>query len=120
MLFRSVRHDRLSLTWDPNNAGSAGERAFPDGYKLLDPARIIHVHLRDYRRKPDTAAGAKPVYEWTAVGDGEFDNIGQIRALLKAGYKESFTLETHYRHPDGKAAATRTSLTALLKVIEKV
>lgn len=113
-LLKAVKHDSLSLTWDPNNAGQAGERAFPDGYRLLDPARIIHVHLRDYRRRPDGK------YEWCAVGDGEFDNLGQIRALLKAGYKESFTLETHYRHPDGKAAATRTSLTALLKVVEKV
>ena len=58
--------------------------------------------------------------EWRAVGDGEFDNVGQIRALLKTGYKENFTLETHWRSPKGKAFATRTSLTALLKVIEQV
>ena len=112
-LLKAVKDDRMALTWDPNNAGMSGERAFPDGYRLLDPARIIHVHLRDYRRRPDGRI------EWCAVGDGEMDNLGQIRALLGAGYKESFTLETHYRHPDGKAAATRTSLTALLKVIEK-
>ncbi len=113
-LLKAVQDDRLCLTWDPNNAGLSGERAFPDGYRLLDPARIIHVHLRDYRRKPNGTG------EWCAVGDGEFDNLGQIRALLQAGYKETFTLETHYRSPLGKAHATRTSLTALLKVIEKV
>jgi sugar phosphate isomerase/epimerase len=114
-LLAAVKEDNLGLTWDPNNAGASGEKSFPDGYRLLDPARIIHVHLRDYKRKPD-GKGA----EWTAVGDGEFDNLGQIRALLKAGYKETFTLETHYRSPEGKAHATRTSLTELLKVIEKV
>jgi predicted xylose isomerase-like sugar epimerase len=54
------------------------------------------------------------------VGDGEFDNLGQLRALLKDGYKGTFTLETHYKNPNGKAAATRTSLTALLKIIQQV
>jgi hypothetical protein len=48
------------------------------------------------------------------------DNLGQIRALLKTGYKNTWTLETHWRPSQGKAYASRTSLTALLKVIEKV
>ncbi len=113
-LLKAVKEDRLALTWDPNNAGASGERAFPDGFRLLDPGRIIHVHLRDYRHKPDGKV------EWCAVGDGEFDNLGQLRALLHAGYKETFTLETHYRSPLGKAHASKTSLTALLKIVEKV
>lgn len=111
-LLKAVKHDSLGVTWDPNNAGTSGEKSYPDGYRLLDPARIMHVHLRDYRK---TADGK---YEWCAVGEGEMDNLGQIRSLRKAGYKESFTLETHYKHPLGKAHATRTSLTALLKVIQ--
>lgn len=114
LVLKAVPDEALGLTWDPNNAGASGERSFPDGFRLLDPARIIHVHLRDYRHMQDGKV------EWCAVGDGEFDNLGQIRALLKSGYKESFTLETHYRSPQGKAHATRTSLTALLKVIEQV
>jgi sugar phosphate isomerase/epimerase len=113
-VIKVIKEESLGLTWDPNNAGASGEKAFPDGYHLLDPARIIHVHLRDYGRGPDGKV------EWRPVGQGEFDNLGQIRALLKTGYKENFTLETHYRSPKGKAYATRTSLTALLKVIEKV
>jgi sugar phosphate isomerase/epimerase len=112
-MLAAVKEDSLGLTWDPNNAGASGERAFPDGYKLLDAARIFHVHLRDYKH----VAGK---VEWCAVGDGEFDNLGQIRALLKAGYKEAFSLETHWRSPQGKEYASRTSLTGLLKVVEKV
>ena len=54
------------------------------------------------------------------MGEGEFDNLGQIRALLKDGYKETFTLETHWRDPKGKLYSTETSLRALLKVIEAV
>jgi sugar phosphate isomerase/epimerase len=113
-MLRAVPADNLGLTWDPNNAGMSGEKAFPDGYRQLDPARIFHVHLRDYRHTPDGKV------EWTAVGAGEFDNLGQIRALLKEGYKGAFTLETHWRDPRGKAYSTETSLKALLKVVEQV
>ena len=113
-LLKAVKHEALGLTWDPNNAGMSGEKAFPDGYRQLDPARIMHVHLRDYRK--NTAGKV----EWCAVGDGEFDNLGQLRALMKAGYKGWFTLETHYKSPLGKAHATRTSLSALLKILDRV
>lgn len=113
-MLKHVKHDSLGMTWDPNNAGAAGEHSYPDGFKHLDPARIFHVHLRDFRK------GSAGKWEWCAVGDGVMDNVGQIRSLKQAGYKESFTLETHYKSPLGKAHATRTSLTGLLKVIEKV
>ena len=112
-LLKAIPDRALGLVWDPNNAGASGEQAFPNGYRLLDPARIIHVHLRDYRHNPDGKV------EWTAVGQGEFDNLGQLRALLKDGYKETFTLETHYKSPLGKAHASKTSLTALLKIVEQ-
>jgi L-ribulose-5-phosphate 3-epimerase len=110
---KRVKEDNVGITWDPNNAAESGEQSFPDGYRHLDPARIFHVHLRDYKHE-----NGKVV--WTAVGAGEFDNLGQIRALLKDGYKGTFTLETHWRDPKGKMYSTETSLAALLKVVEKV
>jgi sugar phosphate isomerase/epimerase len=113
-MLKAVPEPNLGLTWDPNNAGMAGEKAFPDGYRQLDPARILHVHLRDYRHTPEGKV------EWTAVGAGEFDNLGQIRELLKDGYNGAFTLETHWRDPRGKAYSTETSLKALLRVVEQV
>jgi sugar phosphate isomerase/epimerase len=113
-LLKRVKLANVGITWDPNNAGESGEHSFPDGYRKLDPARIFHVHLRDYKHQTD----GKVV--WTAVGQGEFDNLGQIRALLKDGYKETFTLETHWRDPKGKMYSSETSLAALLKVIERV
>ncbi len=112
-LLRHVKEDNIGLTWDPNNAGASGETSFPDGYATLDPARIMHVHLRDFRYRDGKG-------EWTAVGEGQMDNLSQIRALLRDGYKGSYTLETHYKSPLGKAHASRTSLTALLKVIASV
>ena len=113
-LLKRVKEANVGITWDPNNAGESGEQSFPDGYRKMDHARIFHVHLRDYKHQPD----GKVV--WTAVGQGEFDNLGQIRALLKGGYKDTFTLETHWRDPKGKMYSTETSLAALLKVVENV
>ena len=113
-VLKAVKEASVGLTWDPNNAAESGEKPFPDGYRLLDPARIYNVHVRDFRHTPDGKV------EWMAVGEGEADNVGQIRALLKDGYKGRFTLETHYKSPKGKEFATQTSLTGLLKVVEKV
>lgn len=119
-LLKHVKEDNIGMTWDPNNAGEMGEKSFPDGYRLLDPARIFHVHLRDYVHGPD----GKVV--WAAVGAGEFDNIGQIRALRKDGYAGTFTLETHWRDPRYKGdplqpmRSTEQSLAGLMKVIEAV
>ena len=114
-LLRQVKDDHLGITWDPNNAAEEGEQSFPEGYRKLDPARIFHVHLRDYKHTDGKVV-------WAAVGEGEFDNLGQIRALLRDGYKGTFTLETHWRDPQGrgKMYSTETSLTGLLKVIDKV
>jgi len=113
MMFKNVKESNIGLTWDPNNAGESGEQSFPDGYRKLDPARIFHVHLRDYKHQ-----NGKVV--WAKVGDGEFDNLGQIRAMLKDGYKGTFTLETHWRDPKGKTYSTEQSLAGLLQVIAKV
>lgn len=113
-LLAGVKESNLGLTWDQNNAAESGEDPFPGGYRLLDPARIFNVHIRDYRH---TSEGK---VEWAAVGEGEAKNLELIRALLKDGYKGVFSLETHYKSPKGKAFATRTSLTGLLKVVEQV
>jgi hypothetical protein len=69
-------------------------------------------------RRSNREASVLP--KWTAVGRGEFDKLGQIRALLKDGYKNTFTLETHWRDPQGKLYSTETSLKGLLKIVEQV
>jgi len=110
---KRVKNDNVGLTWDPNNAAESGEQSYPDGYRHLDPSRIFHVHLRDYKHQDGKVV-------WTAVGEGEFDNLSQIKNLIHDGYQETFTLETHWRDPKGKMFSTETSLKALLKVVERV
>lgn len=114
-LLAAVKSPALGLTWDPNNAAQMGDKEpFPAGYERLDPKRIFHVHLRDYKRTPDGSA------EWCGVGQGEFDHVGQIRAMLEDGYDGAFSLETHFKIDDSKAKASEFSMTNLLKRVRKV
>jgi sugar phosphate isomerase/epimerase len=113
LLFKNVKEDNLGLVWDPNNAGQSGEQSFPEGYRKLDPARIFHVHLRDYKHQDGKVI-------WAKVGDGEIDNVNQIRALLKDGYKDCFSLETHWADPKGKMYSTEQSIKGLLEAVAKV
>jgi len=43
----ALDHPNLKVVWDPANAVVSGEKAVPDGYHLLPPARIQHVHAKD-------------------------------------------------------------------------
>ncbi len=114
-LLAAVNNPALGLTWDPNNAAQMGdEEPFPAGYERLDPARIFHLHLRDYKRTPDGSA------EWCGVGQGEFDHVGQMRALLDDGYTGAFSLETHFTIDGSKAKASEFSMTNLLARVREV
>ena len=109
-LLAAVKNPALGLTWDPNNAAQMGDKEpFPAGYERLDSKRIFHLHLRDYKRTADGSA------EWCGVGQGEFDHVGQIRALLEDGYDGAFSLETHFRIDGSKAKASEFSMTNLLE-----
>lgn len=114
-MLAQVRSPGLGLTWDPNNSARAGDdEPFPAGYESLDSSRIWHVHVRDYRR---TVEGE---FEWCGVGDGEFDHVGQLRALLKDGYDGVVSLETHYTIQGSKAAASAHSLKGLQAAVRRV
>lgn len=109
-----VQDDAFGAIWEPNNSVREGGTGFPEGYRLIDPKRIFHVHLRDFRK---TASGK---YEWCGVGQGEFDHVGQFRALLNDDYKETLSLETHFTIDGSKAKASEFSMKGLLAAIAKV
>ena len=113
-MLAAVKDDAFGAIWEPNNSIREGGTSFPEGYRLIDPKRIFHVHLRDYCR---TSSGK---YEWCGVGQGEFDHVGQFRALLKDGYQETLSLETHFTIDGSKAKASEFSMKGLLAAIEKV
>jgi hypothetical protein len=71
-----------------------GEKPFPDGYRILDPARIAHVHAKDCR-----VDDHKP--EWGPLGHDRWIGKGRIAALLDDGYSGWISLETHWPGPGG-------------------
>lgn len=90
-LLAAVRDRSLMLNWDPGNARAAGEIPYPDGYARLPKGRIAHVHCKDAVARTDGTT------EWAAMGAGEIDWTGQLRALARDGYHGALSLETHWR-----------------------
>ncbi|MBG98798.1 MAG: hypothetical protein CMN58_00460 [Solibacterales bacterium] len=113
-ILEAIPDANFGLTWDPNNSARSDGEAFPEGYARLDPARIFHIHFRDYLRLPSGKV------KWCGIGEGEFDHLGQLRKLLEDDYRETISLETHYTIQGSKMRASESSIKALLKVIERV
>jgi len=86
----TLNEPSVRAVWDPGNACWGGqERAYPDGYALVQPY-IVHVHLKDVVRQ-----NGEP--EATVLGEGEVNILGQLQALARDGYTGCASLETHYR-----------------------
>jgi L-ribulose-5-phosphate 3-epimerase len=110
-----VKSPALALNRDPGNAYAAGETPFPNGYQALDKKRIGHIHLKDAAPNPN---GGESV--WEPIGGGKIDFLGQFRALLKDGYQNTMSLETHYQNAaKNKEASSRESMQGLLRVIQQ-
>jgi L-ribulose-5-phosphate 3-epimerase len=111
-LLDAVREPALMLNWDPGNAASRGETAYPDGYAKLPKQRIGHVHCKDAVKKEGGGT------EWASMGKGIVDWAGQFRALKKDGYTGALSLETHWRGgltPEEASRRSMAGLKALLK-----
>jgi sugar phosphate isomerase/epimerase len=93
-LLEVLPHPNLRVVWDPANAYVAGENPYPEGYSLLPPHRVVHVHAKDCHLD-----GHAPV--WGPLGTRAVDWKGQIAALLKDRYAGYLSLETHWPGPGG-------------------
>jgi len=106
----------FGINWDPGNAAALNEIPYPDGYHQLPADRIFHCHLKDIHM--NTGGQENP---WLPIGKGDIDFLGQLRALDKAGYQGTLSLETHYIPSGGTAQdGSHESMTGLLEVIAKV
>ena len=97
----ALDHPNLKVVWDPANALVAGETPIPDGYRVLDPSRVAHVHAKDCHIED-----LKP--EWGPLGTRSVDWKGQIDALLHDNYKGWLSLETHWPGPGGNKLEAST------------
>jgi L-ribulose-5-phosphate 3-epimerase len=109
-----VQSASLMLNWDPGNAASRGEKAYPDGYALLPKTRIGHCHCKDVAKKP----GGND-YDWAAMGRGTIDWTGQFAALKRDGYRYAVSLETHWRGASTPEESTRQSWAGMKEELQK-
>jgi sugar phosphate isomerase/epimerase len=111
-MLRDINSPWLLGNWDPGNSVVLNETPYPDGYSHVR-GLFRHMHVKDAARDPKTGRT-----HWMPVGSGVVDWQGQFRALIKDGYHNTMSLETHYRRPDGnKLESTRESLEGLLKIL---
>ena len=65
----ALDHPNLKVVWDPANAYVAGEKPYPDGYRLLPVDRIVHVHAKDCRWRTTRRPGVRSASAiWTGRG----------------------------------------------------
>jgi sugar phosphate isomerase/epimerase len=110
----AVQSPYLMLNWDPGNAASRGEIAYPGGYALLPKNRIGHCHCKDVMKKTDGGE-----YEWAAMGRGIIDWTGQFAALKRDGYQLAVSLETHWRGAGTPEESTRQSWAGMKAQLQK-
>jgi sugar phosphate isomerase/epimerase len=82
MLVPMLKSPWFGYNWDPNNAHSAKEIPFPDGYKKLPIDRMLNSQVKARDLLPDFPADNLP---WHDI----------MEAMEKDGYKGHIGLETH-------------------------
>jgi sugar phosphate isomerase/epimerase len=113
-VMEAVQSPHLMLLWDAGNAAMHGESAFPDGYRLLPKNRIAHCHCKDVMKN---LSGRET--DWTAVGSGSIDWVGQFQALKADGYRQTISLETHWRGAGTAEESTRRSWRGMQATLQK-
>jgi L-ribulose-5-phosphate 3-epimerase len=83
----------VRVVWDPANAQTAGEAAYPDGYAAVRD-RVAHVHLKNW----------SPAEGCVYLGKGQARLQEQVAALQADGYPGYYCLENH-RPRDPQATA---------------
>lgn len=82
VLVPMIKSPWFGYNWDPNNAHSAKEIPFPDGYKKLPIDRMMNSQVKARDLLPDFPADNLP---WHDI----------MEAMQKDGYKGHIGLETH-------------------------
>jgi L-ribulose-5-phosphate 3-epimerase len=109
----AVRLPTFKLNWDPGNAASRGEIAYPEGYSKLPKDRIGYIHCKDVVRETDGK------YGWMKMGAGLIDYVGQYKALKRDGYRGTVSLETHWRGAGTPEESTRQSMAGMKELLRR-
>lgn len=114
-LLKEINSPHLRGVWDPGNAATLGENAYPEGYEAVR-GLFPHMHVKDGKRNATSGE-----WEWLPIGAGVVGYQRVFTALRDDGYDGVISLETHYRRPDGnKLESTRESLEGLLRMLRAI
>src|ERR1019366_7205316 len=114
-MIAAVKAPNVGVNWDAGNSNFSGEVSFPTGYDLLPKSRIWNVHVKGVACAPGLK-GCKEAF----AGEGVIDLVGQLRALGRAHYTGSMSLECEYTAPGlSHMQTTKRSMQGLLKVVAK-
>jgi len=114
-ILKDINSPHLHGVWDPGNAVTLGEAAYPEGYNAVR-GLFPHMHVKDLRK--DALTGK---WIWVPVGQGVVDYRRLFKVLREEKYSGTISLETHYRRADGNAMeSTRESLAGLLQLLREV
>jgi len=116
LLLKHVAAPNVGVNWDVGNGCWHAEAPFPTGYEALPKQRLWHLHVKGV----ECASGFKDCQE-TFADQGQIDLLGQFRALVRDGYRETVSLECEFEAPGlSHQETTRRSLEGLLKVMASV
>ncbi len=105
--------ENVGVIWDVVNGTSTGETPYPDGYRLLDKAKIHHMHLKDVQIDPQN--GRRQI---VAVGEGVIPYPQVFKQLATDGYQGALSMETHFQIEGSREAASRRSMAGIFKALE--
>lgn len=89
----------FGLIWDPGNEAALGHAPVPRGYEAVKD-RVHHIHVKDALHL------GEPV-EFTVIGEGVIDYQEQFQLLVRNGYDDVLSLETHFDLDGTREGATR-------------
>jgi sugar phosphate isomerase/epimerase len=87
-VIQAVNHGSVGVNWDPGNALSSGDVAYPLGYEAIKPY-LMNLHIKDTIPVPPDK------WENRLINDGGVNWLGQLKAVLDDGILSYLTLETH-------------------------
>lgn len=87
-VIKAVARENVGINWDPGNAVSCGEAAYPIGYEAVKPY-LKNVHIKDTIPIPPDK------WENRIIGEGGMNWLGQLKALRNDRLLPHLTLETH-------------------------
>ena len=88
-MLEEVDSPALKLIFDTGNFWKTGYSSL--GFFKAISAHVVHIHIKDYRRDPESKEGWRAVFP----GDGEGDVAEVVRETKRREYSGWYSIEPH-------------------------